>query len=428
MSYYRKNFIKKIFVIIFLFSFCRKCCAKLDFDYDFYSKKVEPILDVICENVMREAERIVITKKPSLEIMLTKEERHYSKDDMEFFGSVDEELREQYSGVLWRAVWFDGKTLIEGWAKADKKFHANSIYTIDTEMIFRGGIAVGKNISILEKFFSLKLGEISYEKGIVGHLETIYANDNVFAVCVFIKFNSKNIITQIKAFNNNVYDDAVPVVPNSSQKINDFVEQKTKELDFYSDLYNIEDNIGVISSRIINDKYQYVKEIVLYSLFIGIVISIFLCIFLKIFVFHDNKNSYKPICINDSSLEQEAEVIDAILVDENEVRKPINEYTRKTFLSKITLIEKIFICLGLLNIVLLSLTLSGFIQPLEYMSIQESREIIKSSVLALCAWFSVRYSFHMASQVTGKGFTKFLKFIGIFICLFIFWAHGKGYF
>ena len=114
-------------------------------------------------------------------------------------------------------------------------------------------------------------------------------------------------------------------------------------------------------------------------------------------------------------------------VRETEVRETIDEHSRKTFLSKITLIEKIFICLALLNILLIFLTLSGFLQPLEGTSIQQSQGIIKSSFLILCAWFSVRYSFHMASQVTEKGLARFIKCIGIFICLLIFWASGKGY-
>ena len=184
-----------------------------------------------------------------------------------------------------------------------------------------------------------------------------------------------------------------------------------------------------VVKRIIQDKsfrenkdnisnYSYIFV----SLLVGIIVSVLLVMFIKKFMPDSNEKH------TNSSLNTDDKVIDAILVDKNKVREEINSPVRETFLSKITLIEKIFICLALVNIVLVFLTLSGFIQPLEGMSIQQSKEIIKSSFLTLCAWFSVRYSFYIASKATQKGNAIFIRCVGIFICLFILWLHGKGYF
>ena len=156
-----------------------------------------------------------------------------------------------------------------------------------------------------------------------------------------------------------------------------------------------------IENEVENNKNSYNYTYIFISLLAGVAISALLVVFIKKFMPDNNEKN-----INSSSkAKTENDVIDAILVDENpifvsknevretEVRETIDEHSRETFLSKITLIEKIFICLALLNILLIFLTLSGFLQPLEGMSIQQSKGIIKSSFLMLCAWFSVRYSF-----------------------------------
>ena len=200
-----------------------------------------------------------------------------------------------------------------------------------------------------------------------------------------------------------------------------------------------------------NDKNNYnYYTYVFISLLAGVAISALLVVFIKKFMLDNNEKN-----INSSSkAKTENDVIDAILVDENpifvsknEVRETIgehldehssdeysreiinehNEHSEKTLLSKITLIEKIILILGVMNISLGLPRLLGFFNFPEYISNQQVLQIIKSSFLMLCAWFSVRYSFHMASQMTEGRFATFIKCIGIFICFLIFWASGKGY-
>ena len=93
----------KIFFALLLVLYSSVCSAWVQsVEDEFYVKKIEPKLDVLCEDVLSEAERIILSTLPSYEIMLTQTDRYFSKDTMEFLGAPAP--RAQYSGVIWRGV------------------------------------------------------------------------------------------------------------------------------------------------------------------------------------------------------------------------------------------------------------------------------------------------------------------------------------
>ena len=221
---------KIIFVFILLILSNAPCYAWLEGyeDYNFFREKVEPKLDVIFDSVMDVAEKVIIMEKPLFEVQLTNKERYFEKDTMEFLGIEPAQARASYSGVLYLGVWYDGKTIIKGWAKKDRKFHVYYIYTIDTELIFAGNIHVGARNSVLSDFFNINLYDMCVEYGSLGHLEEVLPNDICGVSTVLIEYNN-GIIKSIKAKNDYVPNDKVPIVPTIS-RIDNFVNDKIEEL------------------------------------------------------------------------------------------------------------------------------------------------------------------------------------------------------
>ena len=70
----------------------------------------------------------------------------------------------KYSGVQWRGVWVIGKTIIEGWAKSEHKYHAYHVYTVDDSLHFANGIHAGAGTKVLEDFFNARMYDIEREK------------------------------------------------------------------------------------------------------------------------------------------------------------------------------------------------------------------------------------------------------------------------
>ena len=203
------------------------CCAWVTND-DYYAQYIEPKLDKICLDVLTKASAVISNNKPVLEVQLTREERYFSKDTMEFLG--EERPKAQYSGVVWRGVWVKGKTIISGWAKADRVYHVNYVYTLDKHLVFTGSIRVGAETSVLEKFFKARLHNISAEYGSLGHLQEVFGGDDVLALGLLIEYDN-NTITSVMAINDYVYNDSVPLVP-SCPKIDNFIKSKLDELKF----------------------------------------------------------------------------------------------------------------------------------------------------------------------------------------------------
>ena len=84
------------------------------------------------------------------------------------------------------------------WAKANKKFEANSISTIDPNLTFVGGIRVGNNVKVLESFFRASLREINgTDKVGVVHGSSHSDLTDGWYVCVSHK---DGVITEIHAF------------------------------------------------------------------------------------------------------------------------------------------------------------------------------------------------------------------------------------
>ena len=123
---------------------------------------------------------------------------------------------------------FDGSTVVEGWAKSDKKYHANYIYTEDAMLMFSGGICVGSSTSVLEKFFNARLYDVSAEDGFLGHMNEILPNDDVLSPGVLVSYQS-GVIVSISARDNFVPNDAVPLVPQLSS-IKEFVNEKVSDI------------------------------------------------------------------------------------------------------------------------------------------------------------------------------------------------------
>ncbi len=218
---------KTILIIILSILYTQKCFAWVtSVNDDYYQYQVEPKLDYICTKILDKAETLISNTPPTLEVNLTPQERYFSKETMEFLG--EDNPQPKYSSVMWRAVWVLGGTIIEGWAKADKKYHVSYIYTVNSNLTFLNGIRVGAATSVLESVFQAKLYDFSAEYGAVGHLQEVWGGDDVLALGLLIQYDN-GVITQIMARNEFVEYDSVPLVP-SSKKINNFVGEKIDEL------------------------------------------------------------------------------------------------------------------------------------------------------------------------------------------------------
>ena len=147
------------------------------------------------ESIMRLAEQIAQNNKPAFETRLTKKERSYDDD---YFGTG-------MTTAVFSRIWAKDKTIVSGWANADKNFHAEFIATTDPLMNFAGGIRVGANVKVLEKFFHASLNEIR-EKDVNGNY--IHGNNIVYGGsesdsdlwCVYISYKN-GVITEINAMN-----------------------------------------------------------------------------------------------------------------------------------------------------------------------------------------------------------------------------------
>lgn len=218
---------KTILIIILSILYTQKCFAWVtSVNDDYYQYQVEPKLDYICTKILDKAETLISNTPPTLEVNLTPQERYFSKETMEFLG--EDNPQPKYSSVMWRAVWVLGGTIIEGWAKADKKYHVSYIYTINSNLTFLNGIRVGATTNVLESAFQAKLYDFSAEYRAVGHLQEVWGGDDVLALGLLIEYDN-GIITSIMARNEFVQYDSVPLVP-SSKKINNFVGEKIDEL------------------------------------------------------------------------------------------------------------------------------------------------------------------------------------------------------
>ena len=162
------------------------------------------------KNVMKLADEIVVNNRHAFEIQFTKKERSY---DDEYHGKG-------MTSAVWRRVWAKDKTIVSGWATANKKFVADSIETIDPEFVFAGGVHVGGSIKDLEKFFGASISEIneSERSGI------IYGSSQSGDMWFTLIMHKDGIITEIHAVNERDWPGGFPVP--DSQKANDFIKNK----------------------------------------------------------------------------------------------------------------------------------------------------------------------------------------------------------
>ena len=104
---------KKIILVLTLLAvYVSECSAWITTYNDYYEHKVLPKLDEICKNVLAEASKYISNSEPQLEIKLSRKERYFSEETMQFLG--DSNPRATYSSVIWRAVWVQGRTVIAG--------------------------------------------------------------------------------------------------------------------------------------------------------------------------------------------------------------------------------------------------------------------------------------------------------------------------
>ncbi len=200
-------------------------------DDNYYSYEFEPKLDILFNMVMEKATGIIANKKPSFEVELTQEERYFSSDSMEFYkGTSLYEINEPpaYSGVKKLAVWIDGFTVIAGWTRNGLNYSINYVYTTDARFVLSNGISPRKSTIELEKFFNNNIYNISEELGKLGHVQAIWGNDDWSKKCVLICYSGTKI-DSIEAWNNNVYGDAVPVVP-SSTKVDNYISTAKRKI------------------------------------------------------------------------------------------------------------------------------------------------------------------------------------------------------
>ena len=102
------------------------------------------------------------------------------------------------------------------------------MYTRNAHFEPLSGIHAGAKTSSLEKFFNNTLYNISAEYGSVGHLQTVFANDDWSAVCVLVSY-SEGKIKSIEAWDDNTYGDKVPVVPKS-ENIERYIEDNKQRI------------------------------------------------------------------------------------------------------------------------------------------------------------------------------------------------------
>ncbi len=316
---------KKVYIIIFLcVIFSSQVCFGnfTNMNENYYIYELEPKLDILCGMAMNVASEIVRKQKPSFETELTQEERYFSSDNMEFFTGTSG-IPAQYSGVKKLAVWVHGLTIITGWTLDGVNYHINYVYTTDATFVLPNGIKARTFVSELEKFFNGSLYDISAENGVIGHVQAVLANDDWSKPCVLINYSGRTI-DSIEAWDNNVYGDVVPIVPNS-ERISNYISTKKREmheneLAFERELSALHNQRLVHSTAVSEPVKQNARrnigavDIVILSFSIGVATSVIIVKWL----YRKLSKPEMPNKTNDNEkeAEYEAEYIDAEFTEE----------------------------------------------------------------------------------------------------------------
>ncbi|MBQ7216501.1 MAG: hypothetical protein IJS39_11030 [Synergistaceae bacterium] len=196
---------------------------------EYYERVVEPKLDVLGSIVKQKATEIIRGREPVYEIELTQEERYFSLESMEFYtGKAG--LPARYSGVKRLAVWRHGLTSISGWTYDGENYHVNYVYTRDARFEPVAGIHAFGNTSELEKYFHGSLYDISARDGAIESIPMFFSHDYWAGVWVLISYSGGKV-QSIMVRDDNVYDDKVPVVPNTI-RMNNYVNDEKLRIDW----------------------------------------------------------------------------------------------------------------------------------------------------------------------------------------------------
>lgn len=214
--------LSKIFLVILLYSSVTFTASADDYNFNAAHDRWHNF----AENAMKSAQKIVDYNKPAFEVKLTKQERYYND---EFFGTGT-------SPVIYKRVWAKDKTIVTGWATANKKFHADYIETIDPDVIFMGGVHVGGSIRDLEKLFGTSINAIneSTKTGI------IYGSSQSEEPWWTLITHKNGIITEIRSQRVDEWPGGFPI-PDSS-KANNFMVNKRRQMGIPAPVQAFDDN------------------------------------------------------------------------------------------------------------------------------------------------------------------------------------------
>ena len=121
--------------------------------------------------------------------------------------------------TVWDGVWAKDKTIVLGEAAKDKKFFSVYLTTADPKMVFAGGIHVGANTDVLEKFFRASISQISHRPGVIYEpIESDYEGSS------FYIFYKDGKITEIHA--------RWGVLSPTNDETEKFIEKMRKQLGF----------------------------------------------------------------------------------------------------------------------------------------------------------------------------------------------------